>query len=90
MYKRGQMLYRWNQIDPGSAAVLIGLVVMLCTSLASIYLWPSHPFAALATGVCIGVLVGQAIPPRLSLRRLALNVLVLLGLASLLAVFHLL
>jgi hypothetical protein len=84
------MLYRWNQIDPGSGAILISLVVMLCTSLASHYLWPSRPFLALTTGLCIGILVGQAIPPRLSLRRLALNLLALVALASLLAVFHLL
>jgi hypothetical protein len=84
------MLYRWNQIDPASGAILISLIVMLCTSLASIYLWPTHPLRALATGLCIGVLFGQAIPPRLSLRRLALNLSALLALAGLLAVFHLL
>ena len=84
------MLYRWNQIDPGSGAVLTGLVVMLCTSLASTHLWPSHPFMALSAGLCSGVLVGQAIPPRLSLRRLALHLFALLALAGLLAVFHLL
>ena len=84
------MLYRWNQIDPASGAVLISLIVMLSTSLASIYLWPTHRFMALATGLCIGVLVGAAIPPRLSLRRLALNLLALLALAGLAALFHLL
>jgi hypothetical protein len=84
------MLYRWNQVDPGSSAILTSLVVMLCASLASTHLWPSHPFMALSAGLCVGVLVGQAIPPRLSLRRLALNLLALLALAGLLTVFHLL
>jgi len=84
------MLYKWNQIDPYSGAVLISLVAMLCALLARRYIWPSHPLMALTTGGCIGVLVGQAIPPRLSLRRLALNLLVLVALAGLAAVFHLL
>jgi hypothetical protein len=84
------MLYKWNQIDPASGAILISLMVMLCTSLASFYLWPTHPVLALVTGLCMGALFGQAIPPRLSWRRFALNLLGLLALAGLLAVFHLL
>src|SRR3974377_2165850 len=69
--KRSAMLYRWNQIDPQSAVILKTLVAMLCTSLARFYFGRSHPIMALTAGLSIGVLLGQAIPPRLSLRRLA-------------------
>jgi len=84
------VLYRWNQIDPQSSALLTSIVVMLCISLASRYFSPSHPYAALATGACVGLLLGQAIPPRLSLRRLAINLLAIPAIVGLLAAFRLL
>jgi hypothetical protein len=82
------MLYRWNQIDPSSAAILKTLVLGLCPSLAGFYFGWSHPHMVLTTGLCIGVLLGQAIPPRLSLRRLVITLLALAVFGSLLAVFH--
>ena len=84
------MLYRWNQIDPQSGAILTSILVMLCISLASHYFSPLHPYAALAIGACIGLLLGQAFPPRLSLRRLTLTILAIPAVVGLFAVFHLL
>jgi hypothetical protein len=84
------VLYRWNQIDPQSGAILTSTVVMLCISFASRYFSPSHPYAAFATGACVGLLLGQTIPPRLSLRRLAINLLAIPAIIGILAVFHLL
>ena len=56
------MLYRWNQVDPYSAAILRCLITMLCLSLFMHY-WRSHPNLAFVSGLCIGVFLGWAIPP---------------------------
>ena len=67
------MHYKWNQIDPQSAGILKFLITMLCFTLF-MYYWHSHPKLAFISGVCVGVLLGWAIPPRSSLRQLAIAV----------------
>jgi len=80
---KDRTLYRWNQIDPSSAVVLRWPVTVLCTWLALQFL-RSHPFIALNTGWCMGALLGCAIPPRPSLRRLVLTRLAFLAIVNLL------
>ena len=82
------MLYRWNQLDPHSSSILKALVAMLCTSLISAHFLRSHPNLALPTGLCAGVLLAQIIPPRFSLRRLAVTLAVVAALGSAFVVFR--
>ena len=74
-------------MDSQSAAILRTLVLMLCVSLA-VHFWRAHPDIALTLGLCVGVLVGQAIPPRLSLRRLAMTISAVLVFGAVLGAFH--
>jgi Na+-translocating ferredoxin:NAD+ oxidoreductase RnfD subunit len=81
------MLYRWNQVDPQSAIILKWLVAMLCIFLFEFY-WRSHPSMALTAGLCVGVLMGQIIPPRLSWGRLIIAVSGALVLGTALTMLH--
>lgn len=67
------MHYRWNQLDPQSALILRGTITVLCFSLFMHY-WRSHPDLAFISGLCIGVFLGWAVPPRPSLKQLAVAV----------------
>jgi hypothetical protein len=82
------MLYKWNQLDPQSASIFKWLITILCCSVTTAYFLRGHPYLALITGLFAGVLLGQTIPPRLSLRRLALTLAAVLALGGVLTVFH--
>ena len=82
-----RMIYRWNQVDPQSATVLKWLIGMLCMFLFEFY-WRSHTSIALTLGLCTGVLIGQIIPPRLSLGRLIITVSGVLAVGIVLTMLH--
>ena len=84
---RDRVLYRWNQADPQSATILKWLIVMLSIGLTEFY-WRSQPSMALTSGLCIGVLIGQIVPPRLTLGRLIIAVSGALVLGAALTVLH--
>jgi len=81
------MHYKWNQVDPQSAVILKWLMAVLCFSLF-VHFWHSHPKLPLVLGLCIGVLLGWAIPPRPSLKQLAIMVIATLALGAALTILQ--
>ena len=80
------MHYRWNQVDPQSPVILRGTITVLGVSRFSTT--ALHQTLAFISGLCIGVSLGWAVPPRPSLKQLAVAVAGALILGTALTMLH--